>query len=48
MEIDRYLEQAESILLNGGTFDDERKIFIRNLETCDLIAEQHPARFPEK
>ncbi len=38
MEIDRYLEQAESILLNGGTFDDERKIFIRNLETCDLLA----------
>ena len=38
MEIDRYLEQAESILLNGGTFDDERKNFIRNLETCDLIA----------
>ena len=38
MEIDRYLEQAESILLNGGTFDDERKNFIRNLETCDLLA----------
>lgn len=38
MEIDRYIEQAESILLNGGTFDDERKIFIRNLETCDLLA----------
>lgn len=41
MEIDRYLEQAESIILNGGTFDDERnerKNFIRNLETCDLIA----------
>ena len=38
MEIDRYIEQAESILLNGRTFDDERKIFIRNLETCDLLA----------
>lgn len=38
MEIDRYIEQADSILLNGGTFDDERKIFIRNLETCDLLA----------
>lgn len=38
MEIDRYIEQAESILLNGGTFDDERKIFIRNLEICDLLA----------
>ena len=24
MEIDRYLEQAESIILNGGTFDDEK------------------------
>lgn len=38
MEIDRYIEQAESILLNGKTFDNERKNFIRNLETCDLLA----------
>lgn len=38
MEIDKYIEQAESILLNGKTFDDERKDFIRNLDTCDLLA----------
>ncbi|MBP1164579.1 MULTISPECIES: UvrD-helicase domain-containing protein [unclassified Chryseobacterium] len=41
MEIDRYIEQAEAILLNGENFDDERnerKDFIRNLETCDLLA----------
>lgn len=38
MEIDKYIEQAESILLNGETFDDERKDFIKNLETCDLLA----------
>lgn len=38
MEIDRYIEQAENIILNGETFDDERKNFIRNLETCDLLA----------
>ncbi|MFY7846656.1 UvrD-helicase domain-containing protein [Chryseobacterium gambrini] len=38
MEIDKYIEQAESILLNGATFNDERKVFIRNLETCDLLA----------
>lgn len=41
MEIDKYIVQAESILLNGGTFEDERnerKNFIKNIETCDLIA----------
>lgn len=41
MEIDKYLEQAEAILLGEGTFEDERnerKDFIRNLETCDLLA----------
>ncbi|MCF2218212.1 UvrD-helicase domain-containing protein [Chryseobacterium sp. PS-8] len=38
MEIDKYIVQAESILLNGATFNDERKVFIRNLETCDLLA----------
>jgi superfamily I DNA/RNA helicase len=41
MEIDKYLEQAENILLTGGTFEDERnerKDFIKNLQTCDLIA----------
>lgn len=38
MEIDLHIEQAEKILLNEGTFDDERKNFIRSVETCDLLA----------
>lgn len=36
---DEDIKYAESILLNSGqNFDDERRIFIRNLETIDLQA----------
>ncbi|AZA60748.1 UvrD-helicase domain-containing protein [Chryseobacterium indoltheticum] len=41
MEIEKYITQAEKIFLGGGTFKDdrnERLDFIKNLETCDLLA----------
>ena len=38
MEIEKYIPQAEKIFLGNGTFDDERKTFIKNIETCDLLA----------
>lgn len=41
MEIEKYIPQAEKIFLGGGTFNDQRNEridFIKNLETCDLLA----------
>lgn len=41
MEIEKYIPQAEKIFLGEGTFKDERNEridFIKNLETCDLLA----------
>ena len=38
MEIDLYIEQAEKILLHEEIFDEERRDFIKNLNTCDLLA----------
>lgn len=41
MEIEKYIPQAEKIFLGNGTFKDdknERIDFIKNLETCDLLA----------
>jgi DNA helicase-2/ATP-dependent DNA helicase PcrA len=41
MEIEKYIPQAEKIFLGEGTFKDDRNEridFIKNLETCDLLA----------
>lgn len=41
MEIEKYIPQAEKIFLGNGTFKDDRNeriAFIKNLETCDLLA----------
>lgn len=41
MEIEKYIFQAENIFLGNGSFKDDRNEridFIKNLETCDLIA----------
>lgn len=39
MEINpEHIRQAEALLINGYEFDEERKEFITNLETCDLLA----------
>lgn len=38
MEIEKHIKQAESIFINGKTFDNERRDFIKNLNTCDLLA----------
>lgn len=38
MEITKYLKHAEKILINGKEFNDERREFITNLSTCDLLA----------
>lgn len=37
MEIEKYINQAEQIFINGS-FDPERRDFIKNLKTCDLLA----------
>ncbi|MBP0904041.1 UvrD-helicase domain-containing protein [Mariniflexile gromovii] len=37
MEIEKHIEQAEKIFINGN-FDSKRKKFIKNLKTCDLLA----------
>lgn len=38
MEINKHIEQAQNIFINGKDFDLERIKFIKNLETCDLLA----------
>ncbi|WP_445458222.1 UvrD-helicase domain-containing protein [Flavobacterium sp. HNIBRBA15423] len=41
MEIEKYIPQAEKIFLVDGTFKDDRNEridFIKNFETCDLLA----------
>lgn len=41
MEIEKYIPQAEKIFLGEGTFKDDRNEridFIKNVETCDLLA----------
>ena len=38
MKIKEYIEQAESIFIDGNSFDNERTNFITNLNTCDLLA----------
>jgi superfamily I DNA/RNA helicase len=38
MEIEKHIDQAQEIFINGNTFDSERIEFIKNLETCDLLA----------
>lgn len=41
MEIEKHIPQAEKIFLGEGTFKDDRNEridFIKNLETCDLLA----------
>jgi superfamily I DNA/RNA helicase len=36
--LERHIKEAEKILINGKTFDNERLAFIRKLESCDLLA----------
>lgn len=38
MKIKEHIQQAESIFIDGSSFDDERINFITNLNTCDLLA----------
>jgi DNA helicase-2/ATP-dependent DNA helicase PcrA len=41
MEIEKHIPQAEKVFLGEGTFKDDRNEridFIKNLETCDLLA----------
>jgi DNA helicase II / ATP-dependent DNA helicase PcrA len=38
MKIEEFIKNAEAIFINGKTFDDERTSFIKNLNTCDLLA----------
>lgn len=38
MVIKEHIQQAESIFIDGNSFDDERINFITNLNTCDLLA----------
>ena len=37
MEIEKFINQAEEIFIKGS-FDAERRDFIKNLKTCDLLA----------
>ncbi|TDW52076.1 UvrD/REP helicase N-terminal domain-containing protein [Flavobacterium sp. 270] len=37
MEIEKFITQAKKIFISGS-FDEERRDFIKNLETCDLLA----------
>ena len=38
MKIKEHIQQAESIFIDGNSFDDERTNFITNFNTCDLLA----------
>lgn len=35
---DKHIKEAENIFIGGKLFDEERVNFIKNLETCDLLA----------
>lgn len=38
IEIEKLINQAQEIFIDGNIFDSERIEFIKNLETCDLLA----------
>ncbi len=38
MQIEEHIKKAESIFIDGQTFDEERINFIKYLQTCDLLA----------